>query len=187
MKGEIFHIKNGETQRGPYTLEHINHLAKCGMIKEGTLFWREGMEDWEPITRILKIGRKKLPSIFWKITAGLAVTITVFLLLFGRVTLEAWRELTSSEFSVEGAWWRARGLVREQLPKGEHVEFAPFNSKEVQIDDSKQAVVLVTGRVTGSQGEKPATWEVKLRYNPERSDWSAWSPSEGSLPALHQK
>jgi len=187
MKGEIFHIKNGDTQRGPYTLEHINHLAKCGMIKEDTLFWREGMEDWEPITRILRIGRKKLPSIFWKIILGAAVTISVFLLLFGRVTKEAWRELTSSEFTAEGAWWRARGLVREQLPKGEHVEFATFNPKEVKIDDKRQAVVQVSGRVTGPQGQKPTTWEVKLLYNPERSDWSSWAPSESSSPALREE
>jgi hypothetical protein len=177
MHAEEFLINHRGEQRGPYSIEQIKHLAKCKLIDATTSYWREGMEQWEPITRILPQKRRVFSGLAWRVVAITAGIISLLILVFGRVTLEGWRELTSSEFTEQGAWWRARGLVRNNLQKGERVEFLPFDPKEIQIHPDKHALVRLSGRLTPAKGQPEiATWEVKLRYDSERTDWSPWRP-----------
>jgi len=50
-----YYAEAGE-QRGPITDVELSDLAKTGTIRDGTLVWREGMENWQPY------GKVKSPS-----------------------------------------------------------------------------------------------------------------------------
>jgi len=77
------------------------------------------MEQWQPITEIVerRMQRKRLRR--WGITLGVTAFLAVLVFLFGPVTRDAWREMTSGEYTADSAWWRARGVVREKLSEGE--------------------------------------------------------------------
>ena len=50
---EVFYLHINGEQRGPYTVQHIDHLLNSGLIAEETLFWREGLEQWQPTRSML--------------------------------------------------------------------------------------------------------------------------------------
>lgn len=173
MQPEVFFLNLQGEQRGPYTLQQVNHLEKCGLIKEDTTYWREGMEGPRPVAEILHPRRFKNRVALWSVCGALVLIAAIFTLLFGRVTLEAWNELTKSEFTAEAAWWRARGLVRQQLAKGEHIQFDALNLAAVTLH-KEGATVAVAGTLTKVGGQKEhATWEVQLYYDPVQEDWKA--------------
>ena len=125
MQAEVFFIYHNGEQRGPYTAAQVNHLHRCNFIDDDTLYWREGLEQWQPVGQIVLRRKHRNRVLFWFILLGVIAVIAPLVMLFGPVTADAWRELTSGDFTAESAWWRARGLVREQLPKGTHVRFDP--------------------------------------------------------------
>jgi hypothetical protein len=42
---------NGE-ERGPYTFEQLRSMWSSGYITADTLYWQEGMAEWEPIEKL---------------------------------------------------------------------------------------------------------------------------------------
>src|SRR5438128_1331376 len=110
MQAEVFFIYHNGEQRGPYTAAQVNHLHRCGFIDEETLYWREGLEQWQPVSQIVLRRRRRNRMLFWSILLGVLVALALFLMLFGPVTAERWREMTSGELTPESAWWHARGL-----------------------------------------------------------------------------
>ncbi len=169
MQAEVFHIHHQGEQRGPYTSQQVNHLHKCGYIDDDTLYWREGMEQWQPVTDIVERRQRRNRVIIWGVVFGIAASIALFVWLFGGVTAEGWKELTSGEFNEESAWWRARGLVRAQLASGESVTFDDMNSAQITLHDHEGAVVVLGGTLLKSRAH--TSWRVRLRYDEDRGLW----------------
>jgi len=182
MQAEVFFLYHNGEQRGPYTAKQVNHLHRCNFIDDDTLYWREGLDQWQPVGQIVLRRRRRNRLLLWSIALGLLAAIGLFLLLFGPVTMDAWRELTSGDFTEESAWWRARGLVRDQLPKGSIIRFDPFPSAQATLRSPDHAAVILTGTLTDSSGKtEHGAWRVMLRYENDRGTWAP-APKEKSSP-----
>jgi hypothetical protein len=84
---EVFYLHIQGEQRGPYTIRHIDQLLNSGLIAEDTLFWREGLEQWQPVTNLVA---RRQPQRRWKgvaVGAAIAVVLALLLHLFGPITL----------------------------------------------------------------------------------------------------
>ena len=182
MQVEAFFIHHNGEQRGPYTAAQVNHLYGCGFIDDDSLYWREGLEQWLPVPQIVLRRKRKHRVLFWSILLGALAAAALFIALFGPVTADAWRELTSGDFTPESAWWRARGLVREQLSKGAHLRFDPFASAQVSFQGRESATVILGGMLTNSSGAaEHGAWRVLLRYDEGHGTWAA-APKPAAPP-----
>jgi len=183
MQAEVFFIHHNGEQRGPYTARQVNHLHRCGFIDEYTLYWREGLEQWQPVSEIILRRRKRNRRLLWLILAGIVALAALFGSLFGPVTADAWRELTSGDFTEESAWWRARGLVNERLAKGDSVAFDPFSGAQVTLHNHDGATVTLGGTLRHRHTRNEhAAWRVRLRYDADRGMWLA-AQKQSSPPA----
>jgi hypothetical protein len=183
MQVEAFFIYHNGEQRGPYTAGQVNHLYRCGFIDDETLYWREGLEQWQPVSQIVLRRKHRHRVLFWSILLGTLAAIALFVALFGPVTADAWRELTSGDFTTESAWWRARGLVREQLPKNTHVRFDPFASAQVTMQGADSASVVLGGVLTDDAGQtEHGAWRVLLRYDESHASWCPAPAPPGGTP-----
>ena len=172
MQAEVFYIYHRGEQRGPYTMKQVNHLYRSTFIDDETLYWREGMEQWQPVTEIVQRRRRRRRLALWGILAAILAGIALLVWLFGDVTADAWREMTSGEYTQESAWWRARGLVRGQLPDGEHVAFEPFGNAVVKLHGEHEATVTLAGYIHGNgKTDARQAWRVRLHYEPLRGEW----------------
>ena len=183
MQAEVFFIYHNGEQRGPYTAAQINHLHRCSFIDDDTLYWREGLEQWQPVGQIVLRRKHRKRLLFWIILLGVIAVLAPLAMLFGPVTADAWRELTSGDFTAESAWWRARGLVREQLPKGTQVRFDPFPAAQVTLHDHHGATVILGGALTHPSGSNEhGAWRVLLRYDDSHGTWGAAPKSDAAVP-----
>jgi len=174
MQAEVFFIYHNGEQRGPFTAAQLNHWHRCGFIDDETLYWREGLEQWQPVAQIVLRRKRRNRRLFWYILLGALAAITLFVKLVGHVTADRWRELTSGDLTDESAWWRARGLVRDQLPRGTEVQFDPFASATVTIQERVNANIVLGGTLTDSSGKaEHGAWRVLLRYDESRGAWAA--------------
>ena len=172
MQAEVFYIYHRGEQRGPYTMKQVNHLYRSSFIDDDTLYWREGMEQWQPVTEIVQRRKRRKRLALWGVLAGILALIGLLIWGFGDVTVSAWREMTSGEYTQESAWWRARGLVRAQLADGEHVEFEPLDSAVVKLHGNHEATIVLSGYIDGNDQENVRrAWRVRMRYDPLRAEW----------------
>src|ERR1700733_12019673 len=74
---EIFYLHIHGEQRGPYTVPQIDHLLNSGLIAEETLYWREGLEQWQPVTSLVKLRRPGNPWVKPLIILGIVVVLAV--------------------------------------------------------------------------------------------------------------
>ena len=173
MQEEVFYIYHLGEQRGPYTARQVNHLHRCGYINDDTMYWREGMEQWHPISEIVELRAQQKRMIKWGIAAATLALITVLAWLFGPVTLAAWRELTSGEYTETSAWWRARGMVRGQLVAGENVAFDPYHDARVALEPPAAATVMLSGNFTAADGHtEHVSWRVRMAFDAAHGEWS---------------
>lgn len=178
MQAEVFYIYHRSEQRGPYTMKQVNHLYRSGFLDDDSLYWREGMEQWQPVTEIVQRRRKKKRWAMWGVIMAVLAAIGLFVWAFGNVTLSVWREMTSGEYTEQSAWWRARGLVRGQLGSDEHVDFEPFGNAVVKLHDKHEATVILAGYLQEHSG--PATrraWQVRMQFDPLRAEWEPLTDS----------
>jgi hypothetical protein len=178
---EIYHIQVQGERRGPYTLRQIDHQLNSGLIGEDTLFVREGMEDWAPVTNIVV---RRRPRRKWRFS-GLLFAFLLFLLVIGRFLLpgvvETWRELSQFQYTERAAYWRARDAVRHQaLPQGALVRFGTFEEARVKLDpETSGAVVHLPDEVTAQGGARQVqTWLVTMSFDQEKKLWTATSVVE---------
>jgi hypothetical protein len=172
QQAEVFHIYHHGEQRGPYSARQVNHLYRCGFIGDETLYWREGMEQWQAVTEIVerRIRRKRLTK--WGIPVAVVAVIALLVLLFGSVTRDRWRELTSGEYTTESAWWRARGMIREKLPSDENVVFDPMHTAQIELVGKNTAVVVLAGQVTDDNGRTThSSWRVEMQFDGDSRLW----------------
>ena len=171
MEPEVFYIHHQGEQRGPYTMKQVNHLYRASFIDDDTLYWREGMEQWNPVTEIVQKRRRKNRLMFWGVVLTVVVALGLLVWLFGEVTMSAWREMTSGDYTEESAWWRARGLVRSQFKHAGNVEFDPFSPDAVSLHEPQEATVELSGTFRGGGAPERRGWRVRLRYDPLKGDW----------------
>ncbi len=180
---EVFYLHINGEQRGPYTIRHIDHLLNCGLISEDALFWREGLEQWQPVTQL--VVRRQVRKSWGRRVGAIVVVLALGLLVwvFGPITIAGWREANQSEFTREAAYWRARDVVRNaQVPKGALVDFEGEEAAVVELQGSDAALVRLRGSITDSRGEwRPASWQVRLRYDPKHKEWSGTGTTNVAL------
>jgi hypothetical protein len=179
---EVFYLHIQGEQRGPYTIPQIDHLLNCGLIGEETLYWREGLDQWHPVTDLVVVRHVPNPWIKPGIAAGVLVVLLILARMFGPITLEGWRETNQHEYTAEAAYWRARDLIRNTaLPKGSVVAFDPLVLENVALKPGGRAVVKIYGEVTARSGQTHREgWQVTLKFDERGHEWSG-EPA-GSAP-----
>jgi hypothetical protein len=190
QQAEVFHIYHLGEQRGPYSARQVNHLYRCGFICDETLYWRDGMEQWQPVTEIVerRIRRKRLMK--WGIPVAVMAVIGLLVLLFGSVTRDAWRELTSGEYTTESAWWRARGLIRENLPGDENVVFDPMHTAQIELIGKNTAIVVLGGQLTDGNGRTvQSSWRLEMEFDADARLWrtATTPPPATASPVVPEK
>ena len=105
------------------------------LVPAETLYWREGMEEWLPVTNLVVVRRQ--PAVRWMRRAlGLGALLVLLCLarLFGPIALEGWRETAQYDFTPHAAYWRARDVVRHQAaPSGAVINFTPAERSRVEM------------------------------------------------------
>ena len=171
---EAFYLHLSGEQRGPYTVPQIDHLLHSGLIAEETLYWREGLEQWLPVTELVPLRKK--PRHWKRFAVGGAILAPLVLLLsiFAPPLADGWREATSNRFTFEDAYWRARDAVRQQpLPRGALLSFETFSTAGVELHKDDAARVLVRGQIAPREGpQRPMVWRVQLPYDRVRGEWN---------------
>lgn len=172
---EAYYLHVHGEQLGPYTLRQIDHQLHTGLIASDTLFWAEDMEQWQPITDLIPLRKKRRP---WKavIIALIAlIPIAGLVFFFGPTVRDGWKEQTQREYSKHAAYWAARGVVRTDLAAKNAVpEFLPMGTARVELGPDSTAVVQLEGHLIGDDAKgPPAAWKVRLRFDPAVRTWSA--------------
>ena len=72
---ECFYLLIDGEQRGPYTVKQIDHLLNSGLIREDATFWREGLEQWQPVTNLVQLRRPKSSWLKRGLMLGAGVTV----------------------------------------------------------------------------------------------------------------
>ena len=180
---EVFYLHLSGEQRGPFTIPQIDHLLNSGLIAEETLFWREGLEQWMPVTNLVALRK---PPKRWKravIALCIAVPLALFAWFFGPTTLDAWREATSNAFTMEDAYWRARETVRHRaLPPGGLVRFEKFASAGVELVRDDAATVQLRAQLTLEGPPRAVLWRVHLQYDRTKGEWTNGEVQQESRP-----
>ncbi|MDR3406018.1 MAG: DUF4339 domain-containing protein [Chthoniobacter sp.] len=171
---EIFYLHIHGEQRGPYTIPQIDHLLNSGLIAEETLYWREGLEQWQPVTTLVKLRKRANPWLKRIIIFGFVLLIGFFVQFFGSVALLGWREASQHEYTASAAYWRARGIVRgSELAPGAVVDFSDFAQSRIELQPPEAATVQLSGEVTEHAGQgRKMTWTVHMQYDPKAREWN---------------
>lgn len=171
---EVYYLHLSGEQRGPYTFRHIDHLLNSGLIAQETLYWREGLEQWEPVTNLVAVRKEPNP---WKKPAwvlGILLVLALPTRIFGPVVIEGWREANQHTFTERAAYWRARDVVRNQaLPAGALVQFGDYSEADVELAPPTAARVVLRGEITERRGQtRPALWNVNMQFDLKGKEWS---------------
>lgn len=180
---EVFYVHLHGEQRGPYTILQIDHMLNSGLIALETLYWREGMEQWQPVTELVVVRRHANPWIKPGIALGVLLVLAVLVRIFGPITLEGWRETNQHAYTAPGAYWRARDVVRNgALPGGSVVAFGKYPTAQVEMLPPVGALVTLRGEVTESNGQtRTRGWRVPMRFDEKSRDW-AGGPAQEVTP-----
>lgn len=177
---EVYYLHISGAQRGPYTFRHVDHLLNSGLIAAETLYWREGLEQWEPVTNLVAVRKEPTPwkKPIWALAVLLVLAVPAW--IFGPVVADGWREANQHTFTEIAAYWRARDVVRNQmLAPGALVEFGEASEARVELRAPDAARVILRGELTERRGEtRPAAWTVNLQFDPKAREWIAGPASE---------
>lgn len=171
---EIFYLDIQGEQRGPYTIPQIDHLVNSGLIAQETMYWREGLEHWQPVTDLVAIRKRANPWIKPGIAFAVLLVVLAVLRVFGPIALMGWHEANQHEYTAQASYWRARETVRNHsLEPGALVEFAPFEKATVQLSPPDSAEVVLRAELSGPDGgTKSASWRVIMKYDAESREWT---------------
>lgn len=172
---EVFYLHIDGEQLGPYTIPQIDHLLNAGLIAEETLYWREGLDQWAPVVTLVP---KRVHKRSWGKILAMLVALAAFGLacaFFGPVLVSGWREASQHEYTAKAAYWRAREVVRNRsVPPGYLVNFSSFSKSSVQLQPPGKAAVSLRGQLIDPRGTaQPAVWEVDMRFDEKRAEWTA--------------
>jgi hypothetical protein len=172
---EYFIHVQGE-QKGPYTFPQLKRLYEKNLIPEETLYWRDGMEQLEPVSDLCgKLRRVRLRRFKQLRVLGMVLVAAVALLTAWctPVLQDVWREANDRDPTQEGAYWKARGFVREAVKKqqGADVAFQPYSTTGVTLTGT-EATVILPGTLFAKNGTaQKLSWKVTIRYDALRKEW----------------
>ena len=180
---EVFYVHIHGEQRGPYTIPQIDHMLNAGLIALETLYWREGMEQWQPVTELVVVRHVPNPWIKPAIALAVVLALAVLVRMFGPITLEGWRETNQHAYTAPAAYWRAREVVRSAaLPRGSVVNFGGFSTAQVALTPPGAALVIVRGEVLEAGGQmRPHAWRVPMKFDAKARDWTG-GPAQEVVP-----
>jgi hypothetical protein len=163
-------------QKGPYTFPQLKRLYDTNLIPQETLYWQDGMEQWQAVSDLCGASqRDRLRRLRQLRVTGIVLVAVVALMTAycAPVLKDLWRELNDPEWTQEGAYWRARGFVREEVKTHDQsVAFEPYLSATVTLTGTEAAVVL-PGTLFGKDGTRTTmTWKVAIRYDVEKKEWT---------------
>lgn len=170
---ESFYLHLAGAQQGPYTIPQIDHLLNSGLIAVETLYWCEGLDQWQPVTSLVALRQKPKRWIKPAIAAAVLLVLAVPARIFGPVVVEGWHEANQHTFTESAAYWRARDVVRSGLAaRGTLVEFANFADAQVTLKSTGGADVRLRGSVTDAAGKAvTVAWDVPMRFEAEAGEW----------------
>jgi len=172
---EYFIHVQGE-QKGPYTFPQLKRLYEKNLIPEETLYWRDGMEQMEPVSdlcgtrrrvRLLHLKQLRVTGIVLVAAVALATAYCT------PVLKDGWREVNDRDQTQEGAYWKARGFVREALRAQQDagVAFEPYGAASVNLTGT-QAMVILPGTLFGKSGTtQKLSWKAAIQYDAARREW----------------
>jgi hypothetical protein len=176
---ECFYLHIDGEQRGPYTIAQIDHLLNSGLIREEASYWREGMEQWQPVTNLVRLRKPARSWVKRAVMAALLVALLLLVRFFGPTTVMGWREAAQTDFTPVAAYWRARDVVRHgALPPSSLVTFGGFSTAKVEMlaDGAK---VWLPAELSSPRGvTQLAAWNVELHYDSKERAWSSVSVTE---------
>lgn len=179
---EVFYVHLHGEQRGPYTIPQIDHMLHAGLIARETLYWREGMEQWQPVTELVVVRHVANPWIKPGIALAVVLALAVLVRMFGPITLEGWRETNQHAYTAPAAYWRARDVVRTAaLPRGSVVNFGAFPTAQVALQPPGAALVIVRGEVLEAGQMRPHAWRLPMRFDAKARDWTG-GPAQEVVP-----
>ena len=174
---EEFYIHLEGEQKGPYTFLQLRQLYDRGFIPEETLYWRDGLEQWQPVVDICgpslrlrteKVQRKKMVSM---IVIGAMAGAAAF---FAPLIHVGWKENNEHEFTAESAYWKARGLARDEVRRTHtNIHFDGFDPSFVQLNEKNAgaSVSLPCTLFPEAGGSRRTKWQVAMRFEPRMSEW----------------
>ncbi len=169
----LIHVQ-GE-QKGPYTFPQLKRLYEKNLIPEETLYWQDGMEQWQPVSDLCgPSGRARSQRMKELRVTGIVLVAVVALVTAycAPVLKDGWREMNDRSPTREGAYWKARGFVREQVKNQDgSVAFEPYRVATVTLSGTNAAVTL-PGTLFGKDGTgSKMTWRVEMEYDTEKKEW----------------
>jgi hypothetical protein len=172
---EEYFIRVEEEQKGPYTFPQLKRLYEKALIPAETLYWQDGMEEWLAVADLCGArSRKRLQRLKQLRVAGIALVSAAALLTAwcGPVLKNGWKEMNDHDFTQEGAYWKARGFVREEVKQQEaSVAFDPYQAASVALTGTA-ATVILPGTLFARDGSgSKMTWKVALLYDASRKEW----------------
>jgi hypothetical protein len=175
-------------QKGPYTFAELKHLFDSGFLPEDSLYWQDGMEQWEYVRDLCvtpeqrKKAARKASKRAWNPMYVAIVVLIVAVLgrLFVPLTFELWQETIQHDFTAKAAYWRARDCVRGKLREHKlFAEFGPFDQGSVQLNEQEsRATVVLPCTGSGSHGAGRMIWRVSLEFRPGIREWTATQSEE---------
>jgi len=169
---EEFYVHVHGEQLGPYTVRHLDHLLHSGLIPADTLFWREGLEQWAPITTLVPLRARRRPWARLAAAAVVLVPVLVFLACFAPAVADGWREQSQREFSEMAAYWAGRGVLREQARgSGKVPRFWEYHQGQVQLSAGQMARVDLRGEWLAPRPGEFAT-TLWLTFDPASRLWT---------------
>jgi hypothetical protein len=175
---ECFYLHLAGAQQGPYTIPQIDHLLNSGLIGVETLYWREGLDQWQPVTSLVAVRKKPQRWIIPTIVGGVLLTGALLVHIFGPVLVDGWQEANQHTFTPSAAYWRSRDVVRtSEAANGTLVEFADFSQAEATLEPPDLARVRLRGTVvTADRMPVPMIWDIPMRFNAESAEWTGGPP-----------
>jgi hypothetical protein len=186
MPRERYFLYIDGSQRGPYTVDQIDHMVNKGIVSSESMFWCEGLDQWQPVSQLIvpkvEVVRRRI-----RISTRLVGVVLLGMVLLGvtwPLLSEGWREQHQVELTQEAAYWRARGVLRDTFGKFTSILLEPFDPANVRLHGGQQASVELSAQ-TKRLGGAPmqGRWLVELEYDQRLKEWRPiLSPNEQANP-----
>jgi hypothetical protein len=172
---EVYFIHVQGEQKGPYTFPQLKRMYETNLIPEETLYWQDGMEQSQPVSDLCgerRQNRLRHLKQLRVLGAVLVVVVALAVAYCAPVLKDGWREVNDRDQTQEGAYWKARGFVREEVKQQDaSVAFEPYKAATVTLTGTGAAVVL-PGTLFGKDGgAAKKAWKVVMRYDTQRREW----------------
>ena len=174
MPRERYFLHIDGSQRGPYTVDQIDHMVNKGIVSAESMFWCEGLEQWQPVSQLI-VPQVEVVKRRIRISARLVGLVLLGAVLLGAtwpLVYEGWKEQHQVELTQEAAYWRARGVLRDTFGKFTSILFEPFDQANVRFHGGQRASVELSAQ-TKRLGGAPmqGRWLVELEYDSRLKEW----------------